>query len=132
MVLNTENHLLSYARAGHEPPIIFHRDTQKIDREEIDGIAIGLVDKSTFTSIIETKNIQLRSGDLVVTYTDGITEAMNDKGEEWSVNKLLEYISKNNQNSATELLEQIENKVLEFAGNIPQYDDMTMLAMNIK
>ena len=68
---------------------------------------------------------------MVVTYTDGITEAMNDKGEEWSVNKLLEYIS-NNQNSATELLEQIENKVLEFAGNIPQYDDMTMLAMNIK
>ena len=132
MVLNTETHLLSYARAGHEPPIIFHRDTQKIDREEIDGIAIGLVDKSTFTSIIETKNIQLRSGDLVVTYTDGITEAMNDKGDEWSVNKLLEYISKNNQNSATELLEQIENKVLEFAGNIPQYDDMTMLAMNIK
>ena len=57
---------------------------------------------------------------------------MNDKGEEWSVNKLLEYISKNNQNSATELLEQIENKVLEFAGNIPQYDDMTILAMNIK
>ena len=34
MVLNTETHLLSYARAGHEPPIIFHRDTQKIDREE--------------------------------------------------------------------------------------------------
>ena len=63
--------------------------------------------------LIETKNIQLRSGDLVVTYTDGITEAMNDKGDEWSVNKLLEYISKNNQNSATELLEQIENKVLE-------------------
>jgi len=131
MVLNIETHLLSYARAGHEAPIIFHRDTQKIDREEIDGIAIGLVDKPTFTSIIETKNIQLRSGDLVVTYTDGITEAMNDKGEEWGIEKLLKYIKQNNNNSATQLLEGIENNVLQFAGNTPQYDDMTMLAINI-
>ena len=117
---------------GMKPPIIFHRDTQKIDREEIDGIAIGLVDKPTFTSIIETKNIQLRSGDLVVTYTDGITEAMNDKGEEWGIEKLLKYIKQNNNNSATQLLEGIENNVLQFAGNTPQYDDMTMLAINIK
>ena len=93
MVLNTETHLLMHVLVMNHP-LYSTEILKKIDREEIDGIAIGLVDKSTFTLIIETKNIQLRSGDLVVTYTDGITEAMNDKGEEWSANKLLEYISK--------------------------------------
>ncbi len=131
MVLNTETHLLSFARAGHEAPIILHRDNQKIDRDESDGIAIGLVDSSTFKSIIETKNIQLRSGDLVVTYTDGITEAMDDTGEEWGLENLLNSIKENNKHTATNLLENIENKVLEFAGNTPQHDDMTMLAINI-
>ena len=57
---------------------------------------------------------------------------MNDKGEEWGIEKLLKYIKQNNNNSATQLLEGIENNVLQFAGNTPQYDDMTMLAINIK
>ena len=131
MVLNTETHLLSFSRAGHEAPIILHRDNQKVDRDESNGIAIGLVDTPTFSSITETKNIQLRSGDLVVTYTDGITEAMNDKEEEWGLDELLNTIQENNKHSATNLLETIENKVLDFAGNIPQHDDMTMLAINI-
>ena len=132
MVLNIETNLLSYARAGHEAPIIFHRDTQKIDREEIDGIAIGLVDKPTFTSIIETKNIQLRSGDLVVTYTDGITEAMNGKNEEWGLLELIESIKKHREDDVSDLLKNIESDVLCFVGNVPQYDDMTMLAIKIK
>ncbi|MFL2859326.1 MAG: SpoIIE family protein phosphatase [Pontiellaceae bacterium] len=60
MVLNTETHLLSFARAGHEAPIILHRDNQKIDRDESDGIAIGLVDSSTFKSIIENKKYSIK------------------------------------------------------------------------
>ncbi|MFL2859325.1 MAG: PP2C family protein-serine/threonine phosphatase [Pontiellaceae bacterium] len=80
---------------------------------------------------MKTKNIQLRSGDLVVTYTDGITEAMDDTGEEWGLENLLNSIKENNKHTATNLLENIENKVLEFAGNTPQHDDMTMLAINI-
>ena len=56
---------------------------------------------------------------------------MNDKEEEWGLDELLNTIQKNNKHSATDLLETIENKVLDFAGNIPQHDDMTMLAINI-
>jgi sigma-B regulation protein RsbU (phosphoserine phosphatase) len=132
MVLNTENHLLSYARAGHEAPLILHKDTTEMDRQETAGIAIGLVDTPTFSSITETRNVQLKSGDLVVTYTDGITEAMNEQNQEWGLSKLIESIQKHQKDTASDLLDHIEADVLSFVGNTPQYDDMTMLAIQIR
>lgn len=131
MILNTDTYHINYARAGHEPPIILHRESKEIDREETDGIAIGLVDAPTFSSIIKTKEIQLKSGDLVITYTDGITEAMNNKGEEWGLDQLIKTINDHSDNSATNLLNRIEDKVLGFTGDTNQYDDMTMVAINI-
>ncbi len=132
MVLNTQTHLLSYARAGHEAPLILHKNSDQINREKTAGIAIGLVDTPTFSSITETTNIQLKSGDLIVTYTDGITEAMNGKNEEWGLLELIESIKKHREDDVSDLLKNIESDVLGFVGNVPQYDDMTMLAIKIK
>ena len=132
MVLNTETHLLSYARAGHEAPLILHKDSTEMDRQETAGIAIGLVDTPTFSSIIDTRNIQLKSGDLVVTYTDGITEAMNEQNQEWGLLQLIESIQTHQKDTASDLLDHIEADVLSFVGNTPQYDDMTMLAIQIR
>ena len=132
MVLNTQTHLLSYARAGHEAPLILHKNSDQINREKTAGIAIGLVDTPTFSSITETTNIQLKSGDLIVTYTDGITEAMNGKNEEWGLLELIESIKKHREDDVSDLLKNIESDVLSFVGNVPQYDDMTMLAIKIK
>ena len=70
MVLNLETHQLSYARAGHEAPIIIRNGEPKADHAETAGVAIGFVDNETFSSIIQTRNVSLRPGDLVVTYTD--------------------------------------------------------------
>ena len=132
MVLNTETHLLSYARAGHEAPLILHKDSAEVDRQETAGIAIGLVDTPTFSSITDTRNVQLKSGDLVVTYTDGITEAMNEHNQEWGLSQLIESIQTHQKDTASELLDHIEADVLSFVGNTPQYDDMTMLAIQIR
>ena len=132
MVLNTETHLLSYARAGHEAPLILHTDSTEMDRQETAGIAIGLVDTPTFSSITDTRNVQLKSGDLVVTYTDGITEAMNEHNQEWGLSQLIESIQTHQKDTASDLLDHIEADVLSFVGNTPQYDDMTMLAIQIR
>ncbi len=132
MVLNIETFQFSYARAGHEAPILIRNGETTAQQNETAGIAIGLVDNDTFESVIETRNISLCSGDLIVTYTDGITEAMNSAEEEWGIENLVQAIEQMAQTSASDLLDNIHQQVLAFAGNNRQSDDMTMLAIKIK
>ena len=131
MVLNLDTHLLSYARAGHEAPIIVRNNSAHAEQTETAGIAIGLVDAAVFDSAIETRNLALHPGDLVVTYTDGITEAMNSENEEWGVEALVQSVEKNAQEPVGTLLNQIRREVLAFVGSNRQSDDMTMLALKI-
>jgi sigma-B regulation protein RsbU (phosphoserine phosphatase) len=132
MVLNLDTHQLSYARAGHEAPIIIRNGEAKAEQNETAGIAIGLVDNDTFGSVIETRNVSLHAGDLVVTYTDGITEAMNSAGNEWGIEPLVQSIEKMADATAPDLLDNIRREVLSFTGNNRQSDDMTMLALKVK
>jgi len=132
MVLNLETHQLSFARAGHEAPILIRNGEPKAEQIETDGVVIGLVDNEVFGSAIETRNITLHSGDMVVTYTDGITEAMNSELDEWGTENLVEAVVRMADASAHDLLDNIRQEVLAFAGNTRQYDDMTMLALKIQ
>ncbi len=132
MVLNLETHQLRYARAGHEAFILLRKGKLHTERDESAGVAIGLVDQATFSGIIETHSVSLLPGDLVLAYTDGITEAMNKKGDEWGVAQLLQATESRIDLSAANLLEAIQADVLKFSGNTPQYDDMTMLAIKIR
>ncbi|VGO17252.1 Phosphoserine phosphatase RsbU [Pontiella desulfatans] len=132
MVLNLDTHQLSYARAGHEAPIIIRSGEPKAIQVETSGIAIGLVDNQTFGAVIETHNISLLPGDLVVSYTDGVTEAMNSAGDEWGTENLIKAVERMANASAPDLLENIHTEVLGFTGDNRQSDDMTMLALKIK
>ena len=132
MVLNLDTHLLSYARAGHEAPIIVRNGSPRADVKETGGIAIGLVDQDTFDAVIETHSVSLHTGDLVVTYTDGVTEAMNSADEEWGTEPLVAAVEKMADASADDLLKNIRTEVKSFTGGNRQSDDMTMLALKIK
>ena len=132
MVLNLETHQLSFARAGHEAPILVRQGATHAERPEAPGMAIGLADNSIFESVVQTRNISLHPGDLLVTYTDGISEAMNPDDEEWGTQALVQSVEQMAKLSARELLDHIRQEVLDFAGNTRQYDDMTMLALRIR
>jgi len=132
MVLNLETHQLSFARAGHEAPIIIRNGEPKATQPETGGIVIGLVDHEIFANAIETENITLHPGDLIVTYTDGITEAMNAAEEEWGTENLIQCVERLANSSAHDVLDNIRESVLTFAGSTRQYDDMTMLALKIQ
>ncbi len=132
MVLNLEPHQLSFARAGHEAPIIIRNGEPKASQPESGGIVIGLVDHDIFSRAIETKSISLHPGDLIVTYTDGITEAINSEQAEWGTENLIQAVERMADASAHDLLDTIREQVLAFAGSTRQYDDMTMLALKIQ
>ena len=133
MVLNTKTRELKFARAGHERPLICHGEGDHRMPEPLDapGIAIGLADSDVFDSVIRDVSIQLESGDGFIVYTDGITEALNDAGEEWGLENLTRFIKEAPSSGPAPLLDAIQNELRRYIGARQQYDDMTLLGLKV-
>ena len=134
MVLNTRTRELKFARAGHERPLICrgtgeHRTPEPLDSP---GIAIGLADPDVFDLAIQDASLQLEPNDGIVVYTDGITEALNEKGEEWGLENLTQFIKNAPPSGPEPLLTAIRNELSRYVGARQQYDDMTLLALRVK
>ena len=124
-IYDVKTGMLTYANAGHNKPILLN---DKIEFLNVDsGIALGLFENS---GIIEEK-IQLSKDRGILLYTDGITEAVNNKNEFYGENKLIEILQnklKNNKNSE-EIVNIIVEDVYNFFENREQTDDLTLLAL---
>jgi len=128
MVLHVDTHELSVARAGHERPILLSRDGQ-VQPIDSPGTAIGMMDVETFERLLGETTIQIKPGDVIVAYTDGITEAMNRDGEEWGMQNFLEAVRQASSEGANSVLNNVRQRLERFVGDNPQYDDMTLLAL---
>jgi len=126
-VVNNEERKLTYVNAGHNPPLLI-RDG-KITKLKKGGIIFGVVE-STIPYISET--VSLQKDDVIVLFTDGISEAMNKKEEEYSDERLEETAIRLASGTANEILEGIKKEVYEFANGAPQSDDITMVILKVK
>lgn len=133
MILNTQTRRLSIARAGHVFPLIYSTDSDEPVEVRSEGIALGMSDPELFNQVLEEKVVQLKSGDLVINYTDGVTDARAEEGDEWgeeNVRKMLQQLYIDGSD-AMGVCDAIEEKLLQFIGEIPQYDDMTLVAVRV-
>jgi len=125
-VFDTENRQLLLSDAGHLPAILVHEGkAEKVILEG--GMAIGIMEDETFMD----KNIALSEGDIVVAYTDGISEAKDLKGNEFSIERLMSLIEENRQLLAADLLKLIISEVTRFQGKAIQHDDMTIVVAKV-
>jgi sigma-B regulation protein RsbU (phosphoserine phosphatase) len=134
MVLNTQTRELTFARAGHERPLLCRQCNGTRVPEPLDGpgIAIGLADPEVFDATIADISIQLESGDGIIAYTDGITEALNQEGEEWGLENLTQLIRTHSPENPEALMELVRTHIAHYVGAQQQYDDMTLLALKVK
>lgn len=122
-ILNMENGEINFINCGHNPPLIkSNGNTQYIKMKS--NIVLGLYDNIEF-EIYKTK---LNKNDLILFYTDGITEAMNDKDELYGENRLLS-VFKNSENKVENVIQNIKEDVMNYSNNTPQSDDITMLSL---
>jgi len=91
------------------------------------GIALGVI----LDIELEEKEISLDSGDVVVLYTDGVTEAINESEEQFGPDRLTAIIERTRNLPASEIVQQIQQGVLEFSGGQPQFDDITLMVLKI-
>ncbi len=122
--LNLKTGLLTYVNAGHNPPLVC-RDGKY---EYLKGRA-GLVLAGMEGVAYRSQEIQLKAGDALFLYTDGVTEANDENGNLYGEERLLQAVTRHAEQSATEICAQVKKDVASFAGKAEQFDDITMLSV---
>ncbi len=130
-VLDTAARQLVYSRAGHNPGFLLKQGSADFQTLHPPGMALGLDEGALFSSIIRENTVPLNSGDVLVFYTDGITEAMNVREEEYGEERLMKCIANNSHLPSKEMVDQITADVNRFAGAQPQHDDITLVVMRV-
>jgi len=126
-VLDPATGTLTCVNAGHNPPLLKRADGSCEFIKVQPGIVLGITDMVTYTE----QTLTLQAGDYFCLYTDGVTEAMNSRDEQYSDPRLLETLRKL-CGSPAELLQGIRADVAAFVGDAPQSDDITMLILQYK
>ncbi|MGD8585780.1 MAG: SpoIIE family protein phosphatase [Chloroflexota bacterium] len=125
-VWDASKRTLSYASAGHNPPILIrHRGRQKT--LNTDGIALGVIENAS----IEQRQVELYKGDVIIFYTDGVTEAINEDYDEFGLERLSMVARDNAQGVAAEIVAAITAAVHDHSGDTPQYDDITLVVLKV-
>ena len=120
--LDPVTHQLSYVNAGHNAPILV-RASGAVERLDEGGLPVGLM---PFVKYFEI-TVQLNPGDVLVVYSDGVTESVNEQEEEFDEPRLIEVIQKNMSRSAAGIRDRIDEALTRFVGKAKSVDDLTML-----
>jgi sigma-B regulation protein RsbU (phosphoserine phosphatase) len=123
--LNVRTGDVKYCNAGHNAPYIVRAsgDVEQVPRTG--GIGVCLTKHFEY----QGGHAKLESGDVIVTYTDGVTEAMNHDGEQFSDEQLIVELKKDAGKPAKQFIRGIVRAVSDFADDAPQSDDITALAL---
>ncbi len=131
-IIDLESKKIRYSRAGHNPVILAGIRDEKHEFLTPKGVALGLDDGGVFDSVLEEREFDLRSGDILVFYTDGFTEARNSSGEEFSEHRLLQSVADAKERRAEEIIDVVVRDARKFAGDAEQHDDMTMVVVKVR
>ena len=125
-ILDTRTGLMKFANAGHNPPL-FKRKGGKFEyMKERSGMLLAGMEGIKYRK----NEIQLIPGDKLYLYTDGVTEATDNNTELYGEQRLLDFINSLETTEPESLCKRIKEDVDKFVGTAPQFDDITMLAMN--
>ena len=130
--LNPETDILTTMNAGHNPPLLIKKDgTYKWLGEDIGGIPLGMFPNDMVSNIAEyeAEHVQLTSGDVVIYYTDGVTETENVDDEYYEEDRLVEDSKACKDSDAEGILKHLHDAVMRFQGEADQFDDLTLLIL---
>ncbi|MDD1686312.1 SpoIIE family protein phosphatase [Methanoregula sp.] len=124
-ILQEKDRTLTYVNAGHNPPVVFRSRMDTLEELMPTGIVLGAIENRKYFS----RTISIGPGDVIVMYTDGVTESINAQEELFGEERLNEVIRKNARCPAQEILDAILLAVNEYTGDLPQFDDITLLVI---
>jgi phosphoserine phosphatase RsbU/P len=132
-VVDTAAQTMRYARAGHNPMIHLEAGTGRTRVLTPPGLGLGIDEGTRFDQILQEAEVPLRSGDLFLFFTDGLSEAMNGRAELFGERRLRDVIESagNEGEEASVLKDRILAEIRRFVGDAAQNDDMTMVILKV-
>ena len=132
-IVDTATQTMRYARAGHNPMIHLEAGTGRTRVLTPPGLGLGIDEGTRFDAILEEAEVPLRSGDLFLFFTDGLSEAMNGRAELFGERRLRDVIESagNEGEEASALKDRILAEIRSFVGDAAQNDDMTMVILKV-
>ena len=117
----------TYVNAGHNPPYVLSRDGS-LKELTVGGMVLGLFGDVKYESDI----VKLQQGDHLVLFTDGVIEALDTKGEEFGMDRLIDLLRANAAAPTPEILARLQEAVVSFSARAPQHDDITMMVLGYR
>lgn len=127
--INLDNNTIQMARAGHCPALFYSSKSRTTEFLHSDGLGLGILRNEKFADYIETKTIDFQKDDILLLYTDGITEAKNAVGDEFGYEQLLNIVNQNANFNAKEITKLVMENVLKFTDGSKPEDDYTLLTI---
>lgn len=123
-ILDKSENIFHFSNAGHNPTFLINSD-KEVTRLTKGGTVLGFIEDYQY----EEDSIKLKTGDTIIIYSDGITEALNDHDEEFGEDRLLTLLKKNIKSNTRTLIEKVFDAVKIFAKDISQSDDITIVVI---
>jgi sigma-B regulation protein RsbU (phosphoserine phosphatase) len=126
-VIDWRRRILTYVNAGHNPPLLFRAQNHEISKLARTGVAVGALENAEYTS----HEILLATNDIIVLYTDGVTEAENQHQEMFGEERLRSIVEADADLSANDLMLKILDHIKSFCEDQPQSDDITLMVIKV-
>lgn len=131
-ILDNANKTVEFARAGHCPTLYFNARQQKAEFYQNKGLGLGILRNSSYYKYVEVNKINFSSGDIIMLYTDGITEAKNDKNEEYGYERLRHLLLQHHDETPREIEKALIDSLYEFCGEQALNDDYTTVIIKFR
>ena len=128
-LFDTESKTIKFCRAGHMPLITANNGT--VESIKTEGIGLGLEKGEVFEKTLQEVELKTKSNQIFAFFSDGITEAMNEKDEMFGEDKLNEILKGKSNNRSSEVMDKVWSEVKLFRGSTPVNDDMTMVIVKV-
>ncbi len=126
-VIDLETGIVRYSNAGHNLQFLYRIRSGEFVPLTSRGIPLGISGEEYY----ETNEVNMESGDIVICFTDGVLEAVNEEGEEFGMQRIKAVIEEYASGNSSTLVKALTREVNAWANNVPQWDDMTVLAIKI-
>jgi len=120
---------LCLSRAGHDAPLMYRAKTGEIETIKPPGLAIGIDEGEVFERVTKDLDLSMESGDCLLLYTDGVCEAVDVEEDEFGKERLNKVFLASAPKGAEAVIEAVQSSVVAFAGDEPQMDDITLIAI---
>jgi sigma-B regulation protein RsbU (phosphoserine phosphatase) len=132
LILDEKGNDITLCRAGHDAPLLYQASTQTVQKLNPPGMALGIDSGDVFERVTRDFTLQMEKDDCLILYTDGITEALDSKGNEYGMKRMIQAIQASAGDGAVAIRKHLTDDLMDFIGNHPQNDDITLIVIRKK